>query len=376
MKKSIIGAIIALVLVSCGGKNSTREKERAPFAESDLFDFDKAVAHIGSANADDKKEAKQHFLKAIDYYRNKKEIEKSLPLFTQSLLKSPEAKTYYEYGNALLETEQYSRALSAYHMAEKLDYSPLSKVLYNLACAYSLSKKEEEALKYLELAIQNGYTNGQHIMQDPDMEFARASERFKSVYESAMSGSVSPERALFDLYFNEFKETTFPFQLTVDKSQSMTFENAIGYDYEAFIPAMRDERFSRDVGNEFYYVARFPKAENYFLVIYAERGLWMDNPPINYFLCSYSRDGKIIDLTDVAGYPYYDQNIKAFKITDANSFEVKEYATVWEKDVNEAGYEDNKPVKRDLVSTNKYRINSNGRFVSGKPVLGLLTRRR
>ncbi len=83
-------------------------------------------------------------------------------------------------------------------MAEWLDYSPLSKLMYNLACAYSLTEDGENSLKYLELAIQNGYTNGDQILSDPDMAFARTTEEFNHVYESAMSGT-GPRRALFDL---------------------------------------------------------------------------------------------------------------------------------------------------------------------------------
>lgn len=376
MKKLLFLGVWVLFLASCGGKATQNPVVSADvLAEADLFNFEKVTAFSASLPEANRKDAKQSFLKAIDEYRNKKSAAKALPLFTQSLLKNPDAKTYYEYGNALLDTRDYPKAISAYHMAEKLDYSPLSKLMYNLACAYSLSKDGDNALKYMELAVQNGYANSDQILKDPDMEFARQTEGFNLVYTNAMSGAVSPERALFDLYLNEYPESGFPYQLTADKSQHLKFENAIGYDFEKFVPDMRDNQFSRDVGSEFYYVTRFPKAETYTLALYAEKSFWAESPPVTYYLCSYSPDGKLLDRIAVAGWPYFDAEIKAFKIKDNRNFEVSSYTTVWEKDVNEYGYEDgNRPAKRELTGTGQYRVNSGGKFVSAKPLLGLLGR--
>lgn len=374
MKGNIILGICVLILSACGGNKGSQLPASTSFLEADLFNFEKATAYIPSVSDDNKKEGKQLFLKAIDQYRNKKKIGESIPLFTQSLLKNPDPKTYYEYGNALLETKDFPKAISAYHMAEKLDYSPLSKVLYNLACAYSLSEDEDNSLKYLELAIQNGYTNTEQILNDADMSFVRSSYKFNGVFKSAMSGAISPEKALLDLYIGQYQEASFPYELAAKKSQEAEFVNAIAYDYESFVPDMRDERFSRDVGNEFYFVARFPKADNYFLTLYSERGLWMDKSPIAYYLCTYSNTGKIVDRMVMAGYPYFDQNLKSFKISDNANFEVKEYTTQWEKDVEEFGYDENKITKTELVSSTKYRISSTGKFDEYKPLLGMLHR--
>lgn len=373
MKKLLFPAIGLLFLLACGGK-ATQNGISVPLTEADLFNFDKVTAHVAGLSDGDKSEAKQSFLKAIDEYRNKKSAEKALPLFTQSLLKAPDAKTYYEYGNALADIKDYPKAIEAYHMAERMDYSPLSKVLYNLACVYSLGKEEDNALKYLELAIQNGYTNGEHIMADPDMAFARESDRFKYVYETAMSGASSPEKALFDLYLSEYKEVSFPYTLGGEASQNLTFGEAIGYDYEDLVPDMRDTRFSRDVGSEFYFVARFPKTEAYVLTLYAERSYWMEKPPIDYFLCSYSPDGKLIDHMAVAGYPFFDTELKGLKLKNANAFEVEKYATTWEKNVEEFGYDENRIVKRELLGSTAYRIGADGKFREARPVLGLLSR--
>lgn len=50
---------------------------------------------------------------------------------------------------------------------------------YNIACYQSLQKKTEEALKSLELAYQNGYTNYQHILNDTDLDNIRREKAFE-----------------------------------------------------------------------------------------------------------------------------------------------------------------------------------------------------
>ncbi|MCG9909937.1 MAG: tetratricopeptide repeat protein [Flavobacteriales bacterium] len=366
---------IGLCLSSCNLKDKTETSvSSALLNESELFDFDKVTAFTAKVSDDSLQSAKHTFLGAIDAYRNQNSPESAIPLFTKSLQVYPQAKTYYEYGNALLDMKEYPKAISAYHMAEKLDYSPLSKVLYNLACAYSLSENEEQSLKYLELAIQNGYTNGPHIMQDEDMAFARNSSRFKTVYENAMSGAVSPEKALFDLYLNEFPDLQYPYTLTAQNSQKMALTKTIGYDYEKFVPSMRDDRFSRDVGNEFYFVGKFTTPKAFKMVLYCEQGAWMENAPAAFMLQTYTPEGKTIDKLEVAGYPYYDDLLKGFSIAENRNVEIREFETQWKENPDKAGYEDNKIVRFDEKSVRKLRVDDNGKIISSKPMLGMLIR--
>lgn len=42
-------------------------------------------------------------------------------------------------------------------------------VLYNLACSLSLWHKPEPALRMLELALEYGYDDEDHLVQDPDL---------------------------------------------------------------------------------------------------------------------------------------------------------------------------------------------------------------
>jgi tetratricopeptide (TPR) repeat protein len=53
--------------------------------------------------------------------------------------------------------------------------------LYNLACTESRLGKIDQALKYLKDAIQNGYSDVEHMKKDTDLESLRNNEEFKNI---------------------------------------------------------------------------------------------------------------------------------------------------------------------------------------------------
>lgn len=378
MKRTLLLVWPLALLMACGskGKDKTPPENAdtnkvSQLTENDLFDFDKVADVIEAGSDDAKKDAKQKFLKAIDMYRNKKQPENALPLFRESLLACPTSKTYYEYGNALLDSRKYDDAVSAYHMAERLNYNPLSKVLYNLACAYSLLEKEEESLKYIKLAIQNGYDNRDHMLTDADLDFVRKSPQFKEVYETSYGGAATPEVALLDLFRIGFPETDLPYSMTVENSQRLSLDNPIAYDFEKFIPEMVDASFSREVGDEFFYVARLNETENYSALVYAGAGMWSDHPPVYYYLATYDRKkGKLIDHL-VFGGTTDNAIFREGLVKSDLSVEVKEFSVEWKNDPSESGYENNKIVAKNLEGTTRYRIDDKGNILEAKGMLGM-----
>jgi len=65
-----------------------------------------------------------------------------------------------------------------------------ANTLYNLACAESLLKRVPEAIESLEKAVENGYENLNHLMQDKDLDFIRNTDAFNKIVEKmkAMMG--------------------------------------------------------------------------------------------------------------------------------------------------------------------------------------------
>ncbi|ACB76071.1 TPR end-of-group domain-containing protein [Opitutus terrae] len=52
---------------------------------------------------------------------------------------------------------------------------------YNLACSLALVKRKAEALRALEKAIELGYSDGDWMQQDPDLDSLKNSPAFKAL---------------------------------------------------------------------------------------------------------------------------------------------------------------------------------------------------
>lgn len=63
-------------------------------------------------------------------------------------------------------------------------------VFYNLACSYALTRKPEQAVTALVLAIERGYRDFKWLLKDPDLQRIRKSPLFKQVQEKIHSVKV------------------------------------------------------------------------------------------------------------------------------------------------------------------------------------------
>jgi len=80
-------------------------------------------------------------------------------------------------GNAALDEQRYSFAEHLLRTA--LRVFPQNIVMeYNLACTLSLQNRVREALESLITAVQDGYSNAQHLMRDTDLTNVRAHPDF------------------------------------------------------------------------------------------------------------------------------------------------------------------------------------------------------
>lgn len=61
-------------------------------------------------------------------------------------------------------------------------------VHYNLACSYSLTKQAKASLDELEIAIKLGYSDAEHMLNDPDLANVRSNPRFKSLLTGLQRG--------------------------------------------------------------------------------------------------------------------------------------------------------------------------------------------
>jgi len=381
MRNSLL-LFVAVVFFAC---NNKKDKTTAAvttstthLTETSLYNIDSVKASL-SLNSDAQSAAKKKFLEAIDLYKNKNKISESITAFKSSLLLYPSEKTYFELGSALADNKNFDEALKALHVAEQMNYSPLANVMYKMATVYAqlppagssdfyTNTNDSIALRYMEIALQMGYSKPADFLHDKSFDSLRAGIdwQFKNVYQTAMSGNKDPEKLAWDTYKNEFKEIALPLTINTVWIYQQNYENAIGYDYEKFVPEMRSSKFSREVENEYFYVGKVKEDSAYTALMYAGKNMWVVDgrgySPVYFYLVTYTPQGRIVDKMQVGGQKTFTDNFKALVLKENLNFEIKDFKNVYEKDPDKGGFENNKVVKSDLLTTNYYRISAKGKF--------------
>jgi hypothetical protein len=367
-----------LILVCCGlfacgtsSADKNKDKEKVKLQLSSMYNQD-TVLYVYQHASEKNNAADKQFLSAIDLYRNKKNATGSVDLFKQSILLKPQPKTYYELGNALLDSKLYEEAITAYKIAELLDYKPLYKLLYNVACAYSLSEKADSAKYYLVSAIEFGYVNMNNILKDKDLEFVRDEYDFKSEIQRALSGASDPDKLQWNLFYQEFQPVSFP--LVLDKTYGEKLPNHnITYDFERYVAEMRDSKFSRDVGGEYYYVGRIRNTDTVKTLVYAVKDMVMDaeESPAYYYIASYNDKGKLLDKLLVGGQIKLDDPFRVGTIQANGDIQITYFKVIYEKDPEVAGYTENKIIENKELNKEYYTIAVDGRFISKSAQLGM-----
>jgi tetratricopeptide (TPR) repeat protein len=83
------------------------------------------------------------------------------------------ASNYFASGDTLASLEWYFKAM---------EKNPDDlQAIYNIGCIYSLTGKVKDALKYIELSLEKGYDDFDHIAKDIDLDNIRNLKEFKDL---------------------------------------------------------------------------------------------------------------------------------------------------------------------------------------------------
>lgn len=363
-------AIAGLIFTSCGEPQkqvkTVDKDERIPIelTEEDVFDTGKILAYLQN-DAKYFEEANSLFLRGLDAFRNESNLDSADYYLRQSILKEPSAKAYYELGNVYMDRKEYDDALLAYGVAEQLDFQPFSKILYNESCIYSLKGETELSGKYLEYALQAGYSNIDHINQDEDLEALRKSDDFKPAVDRGLRGMTNAE----NLYWLQFKRLfpklklphTTEITLGEEKMSNLKY---ISYDFEKYISEMRDEMFSREVSKGFYHYGTAYETDDFVAVIYIVRDEFMGMyAPLTYRLATFTHEGKLIDKKDIAGRALLKDPIMKAKLKKGRVITIDLLEPTYEKDPDNHGYYDNPLVSTENIGYMEYVIMNDGKIV-------------
>ncbi len=371
--KQILLSSLIVLLFSCGAnpKNSPDKFQKLKITnleEKDMFTLVKVKAFMDSQ---DEKTAEYNnlFLKGLDAFKNKKNLDSANYYFNESILDYPSNIAYYELGNVLLEKKEYKKAIYAYEMAEKLGYEPFSKVLYNISCAHSLLNETELAAQYLEFALQAGYSNIDNINKDSDLTNLRKDKYlFETHLKQGLKGMSDADNLFWLQFKRNFSKTSFPLKL--DENLDILLlndETHISYDFEKYIAEMRDDKFSREVSKGFYYLAEIKETKNYVALVYViKEEFYGSDSPLIFRLATFTNEGNLIDKKEIAGRSDFSKPLKSAILKNDMSIEITSFETIFEKNVDEEGYYDNKIVKKNKIGEETFTINKQGKIVKKK----------
>lgn len=99
----------------------------------------------------------------------------------------------------LLQAKKYDEAIAVY--LEILKVKPNDEQsLYNIACAYALARKPDDAAACLLKAVEAGFTDFELIQSDPDLQSVRNNETYRKIIQSKdIYQKKAAERKVADL---------------------------------------------------------------------------------------------------------------------------------------------------------------------------------
>ncbi len=336
---------------------------------NDMFDEDKVYDHLFDAEETDHdsamSRAKNLFLDGLDWYRNKRNVNKGIKLFIESAITYPEAKTYSELGNAYLDVREYDKARQSYLVALKLNYFPLSNLYYNLAvCESMLSPKGEynyDGAEYLEKAILNGFADKDKLDRDTRLNSVKQTAQYREMYLAHFSDEHARDQIFVDMYIQSFPELTLPYTIKNEDVYNYGTEN-LAYDFSRFVDEMENSSFGRDVSNEFYAIGKPIQNDSFFAVIYASVELVADTlQPVYTYLVTYTPNGQEISKILFSCNCSAEKG-KSGNISASNEIVVTDFEREWDRPLKEVEIKDNHVKGFKTTGNAKYMLSPGGKI--------------
>lgn len=392
IRKLIFVPVMFLSLFSCSGPdiNYVAKVKTLHLTEGSLYDKELVYDVIFDSEEYDvdslKNKSRVLFLSGIDEYKNKKNTRKAIDLFKQSILVFPDAKTYYELGNALLDSKSLPtdgmdingldlvlESLEAYEVAEHLNFEPLFNIYYKKACAnnmlYTGTIKHEEhylnrSLSCLRGAFRNGFSDTLMIKNDTRLRGITSTEEYgEMLFNAQVQKEKGSPNALFELFKNAFPHSeTASLEIDKNKVDMNAYDKSISYDFAPFIPEMENVDFGREVSHDYFYVAKVVETPVYTALVYRSMSFFGENmQPVHATLVTFDPQGEIISKKLIA-CECSAEKVKEAKIEN-NIITIHDYKRQWEQPIDKVDFEDNKIKSYELIATIKYKIEDSGKIV-------------
>ena len=172
---------------------------------------------IGFQTATAQKSQTEIFLETLseaEAKTNAKQWTEAAALWEKIVKANPvEVRYWNQLGNAYYSGKNYANAIKAYEKVLEIGGTPSSYAAYNIACNYALLGEKEQALKWLEKALDSGFPDLMHVQSDTDLQGLRSDARFQKLVGSVDTSKLSREegwRADLQLLAREVKRKAYP----------------------------------------------------------------------------------------------------------------------------------------------------------------------
>ena len=136
-------------------------------------------------------QAQQSALQRADSLFRAQDFAEAAKAYKEASKRYPDlGRVWFQYGLSLHYTKQYKEAVKAYKRAEEMNVNPAT-TRYNLACAYSLLGKLDEAFAWLDKSIESGFNTVAYVAGDTDLDNLRQDPRFPE-YLKRVEAAAAP----------------------------------------------------------------------------------------------------------------------------------------------------------------------------------------
>lgn len=148
--------------------------------------------------------------------------------------------------NAFYRAGDYEQAIDLYNQAKSYSVINPATLSYNIACCYALREEPEQALLWLNYAIDEGFSNISNAHEDSDLQIVRETAEFKQLFGLDISSDADHDtgwRYDLNLMVNTIKRIAYkPFH----RSTEAEFDVAVQNLYEQ-IPHLDDTKIALEM---------------------------------------------------------------------------------------------------------------------------------
>ncbi|HCS22003.1 MAG TPA: hypothetical protein DIW47_15850 [Bacteroidetes bacterium] len=380
MKPLLLLILCTLTLFSCKEKiNYVLKVDLKQLQLDDLYDRKKVEEVIFDAterNPDSLvAQSRQVFLKGADLLKNQNKPHYAVVEFKKSILIFPQAKTYYELGDALYQaggSDNLEEAIQAFEIAEHLGFQPAYRVYFHLARTHAalVETNPEKGRKYsiyenLRLAFVNGYSDTSELLASSPFQTVVHSDRYNYLVQNYLGRKEGGKDNIFNVFRQQFGQAQEEFSIDTGEVTMREYNSNISFDFRAYIPEMQNTDFGRDVSHEYFYVATVAENPNYVTLIYSSIDYWsMAMTPVYTTLATFDHDGNRI-ASIVFSCNCSAEKIKTGRIKGDRIY-LEDLERSWLYPIDKVPFDENAVISIESKGKAEYRIIEDGTILEVK----------